>query len=73
MNPPGAADLRVRTRAALLDALEALEEQRQAVIVIGAQALYFHAGDIEIAIPATRTSSIPSPGAGSIATASRST
>lgn len=51
MNPPGGAELRIRTRAALLDALGALEEQLEAVIVIGAQALYFHTGDVEVAIP----------------------
>src|SRR5680860_1077489 len=41
MNRPGDAELPVRTRAALLDAL----------IVIGAQALYMHAGEADIAIP----------------------
>lgn len=51
MNRPGAADLRSRTRAALLDALEALEAQLDALIVIGAQALYLHTGDVEVAIP----------------------
>jgi hypothetical protein len=52
MNRPGEADLPVRTRAALLDALEALEAQLDALIVIGAQALYFHTGDVDVAIPA---------------------
>ncbi len=50
MNRSGDADLRVRTRAALLDALEALEDQLDALIVIGAQALYFHTGDVDVAI-----------------------
>jgi hypothetical protein len=51
MNHSGDADLRVRTRKALLDALEALEDQLDALIVIGAQALYFHTGAVEVAIP----------------------
>lgn len=51
MNHSGDADLRVRTRAALLDALAALEDQLDALIVIGAQALYFHTGDVDVAIP----------------------
>jgi hypothetical protein len=34
-----------------LDALEALRDQRAAVIVIGAQAIYLHTGAIEIAVP----------------------
>lgn len=51
MNRPGEAELPVRTRAALLDALEALERQLNALIVIGAQALYMHAGEAEVAIP----------------------
>lgn len=46
MNPPGAdsplgrEDLLVAARTALLDALEALEDHRDAVVVIGAQAIY---------------------------------
>lgn len=51
MKPPGDADLPVRTRAALLDALQALEDQLDALVVIGAQALYAHAGKVEVAIP----------------------
>jgi hypothetical protein len=52
MSLPGDADLPARTRAALLDALEALEEQLDAIVVIGAQALYMHAGEADVAIPA---------------------
>lgn len=52
MNLPGDADLPARTRAALLDALEALEGQLDAIVVIGAQALYMHAGEADVAIPA---------------------
>jgi hypothetical protein len=39
-------------RSALLDALEALHEQRDAVILVGAQAIYIHTGDADIAVPA---------------------
>lgn len=51
MNSPGVSDLPVRTRAALLDALEALEDQLDAVIVIGAQAVYLRTGGIDVALP----------------------
>jgi acetyl-CoA acetyltransferase len=44
MNPPGAAELLVAARAALLDALQALVLFRDAVVVIGAQAVYLHTG-----------------------------
>jgi hypothetical protein len=42
MNSPGGTevDLLVRSRSALLDALQALEAHRDAVIVVGAQAVY---------------------------------
>ena len=42
-------------RTVLLDALEALGEQRDAVILVGAQAIYFHTGDADIAVPAFTT------------------
>jgi hypothetical protein len=51
MNHSGDADLRVLTRKALLDALDALADQLDALIVVGAQALYLHAGNAEVAIP----------------------
>jgi hypothetical protein len=41
----------VVARTVLLDALEALGEQRDAVIVVGAQAIYLHTGTIELAVP----------------------
>ncbi len=44
MNPTGDTDLLVATRSALLDALEALHAHHRSVIVIGAQAIYFHTG-----------------------------
>lgn len=51
MSLPGAGELRVQTRAALLDALEALGEHRENVVVIGAQAVYLHTGEVRVAIP----------------------
>lgn len=39
-NPRSSGDLLTQSRAALLDALEALAEHRDAVVVIGAQAIY---------------------------------
>ncbi|WP_280187105.1 MULTISPECIES: hypothetical protein [Nocardia] len=55
MNNPGVepADLLVKARTVMLDALEALAEQRQAVIVIGAQAVYLHTGGLDIALAET--------------------
>lgn len=44
MSQPGGADLLVVARSALLDALEALESQRDALVLIGAQAIYLHTG-----------------------------
>ena len=40
----------VAARPILLDALEALETQREALVLIGAQAVYLHTGDTELAI-----------------------
>ncbi len=51
MSQAGDGDLRVRTRRALLDALEALSDQLDALVVIGAQAIYLHTGEIEVALP----------------------
>lgn len=53
MNPPGEADLLVRIRVALLDALEALAEHRASVVVIGAQAVYLRTGSASVALPET--------------------
>jgi hypothetical protein len=50
-----AAKLYFVARSALLDALEALHEQRDAVILVGAQAIYIHTGDADIAVPAYTT------------------
>ena len=49
---PGVLDPQyVVARTVLLDALEALGEQRDAVIVVGAQAIYLHTRTIELAVP----------------------
>jgi hypothetical protein len=49
---PGVLDPQyVVARSVLLDALEALGEQREAVVVVGAQAIYLHTGAIELAVP----------------------
>lgn len=41
---PVGPDLLARARQALLDALEALHDHRESVVVIGAQAIYLHTG-----------------------------
>lgn len=51
MSNPGDDDgLLVQARTVLLDALAALAEYRELVIVIGAQAIYLHTGDATVAI-----------------------
>ena len=48
---PGAPDPEyVLARKVLLDALEGLGEQRGAVVIVGAQAIYLHTGDAELAV-----------------------
>ena len=47
--------LYVVARTLLLDALETLNEQRAAVVLVGAQAIYLHTGDADIAVPAFTT------------------
>ena len=52
----GAPDLLyVRARAALLDAAEALAEQLDAVVLVGAQAVYIHTGDADFVATAPYT------------------
>lgn len=55
MNPPGASssDVLVRSRSALLDALAALDAHRDAVIVIGAQAVYLRTAGSPVALAET--------------------
>ena len=50
MNPSGGDEVLKEARSALLDALEALREHRDSVIVIGAQAIYLHTGAAEVAL-----------------------
>lgn len=48
---PGEPDsLYVRARAALLDAVDALETHLDAVVLVGAQAVYLHTGDADLAV-----------------------
>jgi hypothetical protein len=56
MKMPGDGDdLYVRARRALLDALDALGEQRRAIILVGAQAIYLHTGEATLAVAAFTT------------------
>jgi len=50
MNPLGGDNLLVHARSALLDALDALEAHRDALIVIGAQAVYLRSGAAIVAL-----------------------
>ena len=47
--------LYIVARTVLLDALDALGDQRDAVVLVGAQAIYLHTGDADIAVPAFTT------------------
>jgi hypothetical protein len=42
--------LYVRARAALLDTLDALEPHLDALVLVGAQAIYLHTGDAELTV-----------------------
>jgi hypothetical protein len=50
MNQTGETDIRVAARRALLDALGALDEHRDAVVLVGAQAIYLYTGDAAVAL-----------------------
>jgi hypothetical protein len=50
MNMSGDDEILKQARSALLDALDALREHREAVIVIGAQAIYLHTGAAQVAL-----------------------
>ena len=48
---PGAPDPEyVAARRVLLDALEALDDHRAALILVGAQAIYMHTGEGDLAV-----------------------
>lgn len=49
-SPRSSDDLFVRSRSALLDALEALAEHGDAVVVVGAQAVYLRSGSANVAL-----------------------
>jgi hypothetical protein len=54
MNQSGASDLYITARRVLLDALQALEPHLGALVLVGAQAIYLHTGEADVAI-ATHT------------------
>lgn len=59
MSPPGDADVLIAARGALLDALDALAAHRDALVVIGAQAIYLHTGAAQVALAeATKDSDV---------------
>jgi hypothetical protein len=47
---PGGDDLEVRARRALLDAIDALGSHQDAVVLVGAQAIYLHTGEAPVAL-----------------------
>jgi hypothetical protein len=53
--PTAMSSLYTVARTVLLDALQALDEQRNAIVLVGAQAIYLHTGDADIAVPAFTT------------------
>ncbi len=53
MSQPGDTDLLTVARSALLDALQALQPHLDAVVVIGAQAIYLHTGAAQVALAET--------------------
>jgi hypothetical protein len=50
MSPAGDDDLLIRARAALLDAVEALKPHHDALVVVGAQAIFLHGHSVNIAL-----------------------
>ncbi len=49
----GEPEIYVAARRALLDALDALEEHIDSLVLVGAQAIYLHTGEADIAVAAT--------------------
>lgn len=59
MNQTGGSDALVLARSTLLDALIALRQHRESVVVIGAQAVYLHTGSVQVAVAeATKDSDV---------------
>ncbi|GAA1228684.1 hypothetical protein GCM10009676_08900 [Prauserella halophila] len=59
MNRSGDTDLLVLARSALLDALDALHDHLDGIVVIGAQAVYLHTGGANVALAeATKDSDV---------------
>jgi hypothetical protein len=54
MSAPGASETYVAARRALLDALDALTGHLDALVLVGAQAIYIHTGEADVAV-ATHT------------------
>jgi len=50
MSPPGVDDDMAAARTALLDALDALRDQLDALVLIGAQAIYLWTGAADLAV-----------------------
>jgi hypothetical protein len=48
--PGGTTELFIRSRRALLDALAALEPHLDALVLVGAQAIYLHTSEVDEAI-----------------------
>lgn len=51
----GEAEEYVAARSALLDALTALQPHLDALVLVGAQAIYVRVGDADIAVPGSTT------------------
>lgn len=59
MSPSGEAELLVRARSVLLDALEALAPHRESLVIVGAQAIYMHTGQVVLPLAeATKDSDV---------------
>lgn len=53
MKMPGADDLLIAARSALLDAFDALRAHRDAIVLVGAQAIYLYTGHADVPIATT--------------------
>ncbi len=59
MSLSGEAELLVRARSVLLDALEALAPHRESLVIVGAQAIYLHTGRVDLPLAeATKDSDV---------------